>query len=176
MRAVILKRDQSKLTLNNNCRNTIFAHDHLRFWETVYGQKLPCDKSLSPSKKASSTNPSSPKVNRRYMNRNRFDEDSLPDRLTNYNTANLPGASAASSGITPYKYLLQKENNPHPPTVLSPSAMFEQTVFLKKDNDNFHAEPVGLRRGGNGPAEAAFESRLTRQMRSKMLPSYMMPT
>lgn len=71
------------------------------------------------------------------MNRNRFDEDSLPDRLTNYNTTNLvAGASAGSSGITPYKYLVQKENNPHPPAMLSPSAMFEQTVFLRKDNND----------------------------------------
>jgi hypothetical protein len=23
--------------------NTVFAHDHLRFWETVYNQRLRCD-------------------------------------------------------------------------------------------------------------------------------------
>ncbi len=77
------------------------------------------------------------------MNRNRFDEDTLP--ATNYNTTNNLG-TMGSSGITPYKYLLQKDNNAHPPTVLSPSAMFEQTVFLRKDpNEHFLAEPVGLR-------------------------------
>lgn len=46
----------------------MFAHDYLRFWETVYGQKLRCDKSNSPQKKCS-TNPVSPKVNRRYAYR-----------------------------------------------------------------------------------------------------------
>ena len=103
---------------------------------------MKCDKSLSPSKKGgwagSSTNPVSPKINRRYAYQSDgFSGDEGNERAgrmtiqNNYGTStNILGLSGSNptSGITPYRVIRDKAG--------TSNNMFEETVFLRKDNND----------------------------------------
>lgn len=149
--------------------NTVFAHDHFRFWETVYNQRLKCDQqNSSPSRPSNQSHQysqsyvHSPKINRRYANTGFGGEESVNI---------VRDVSAGQAGITPYRVYVQKDGGA-PPTS---GGIFEDTVMLRRDSNNqlTVAEPVGYRTANAAQQQSA--GKPPRNGRGGV-PSYMMHT